>query len=570
MRVTRFLPPVKCRHISVSIPTHYPNGLKMVNCNTPRLSAVTTDISYPHQDKKNFKRKNTFTPEYLLSNNPTIFKDKLHFYKPDIPHMLLSKTLDQASISKEEDSNPFWMPHLQETYQKLWSPIETDCVDLGSNCSNTFLKNSMCPLKCCQIKMSKSLQLNSQTTSCRSLQFSQPDTTAQESTVVLCKKIRIYPNLEQVKLFRKCIGASRFFFNKTSKLIESVGVKNLKLTRVAIRPKVMTSDSELKDDDPLAWQKEVPYDTRQEAIADAITSYKSALTNLKRGHISHFSTPLRSRKNTTQVFKVNKDALNPKNLTIFTQRLKKKHSKLRMRKRDIAKFLSDDTLDGNFTISRVEPGHWYIHLPRTMEKPKCDDAVLESTFLDPGTRTFQTFYSPDGFVGKIESSQLELNALAQRHDKLWGLSSNGIVSSKTKKHIRSRCAKLRKKLSDKVNDMHWQTCAFLCSTFQNIFLPEFKVAEMVSGSPLGSKTTRAMLQLSHGKFRERIKYYAQKTGRNLYIVKEHFTTKTCGACGKLNDVGGSKVYTCQSCGYKCDRDEHAARNICLKLVTKFM
>lgn len=375
--------------------------------------------------------------------------------------------------------------------------------------------------------------------------------------------------MEQVKLFRKCIGASRFFFNKTSKLIESVGLKNIKLTRVAIRPRVMVSDSELANNDPLTWQKEVPYDTRQEAIADAITAYKSALTNLKRGHITHFTAPVRSRKNTTQVFKVNKDALNPKNMTIFTQRLKKKHSKLRMRKRDISKFLSDDTLDGNFTITRVEPGHWYIHLPRSAEKPNVVEPVLDSAFMDPGCRTFQTIYSPDGFVAKVESSQLMLATLAQRHDKLWGLSSMRNVSSKTKKHMRNRCAKLRKKLSDRVNDMHWQTCAFLCSTFQNIFLPEFKVAEMVSGSPLGSKITRVMLQLSHGKFRERLKYFAQKTSRNLYIVKEDYTTKTC-VCGKLNDVGGSKIYTCESCGYKCDRDEHAARNICLKLVTMLM
>lgn len=187
--------------------------------------------------------------------------------------------------------------------------------------------------------------------------------------------------------------------------------------------------------------------------------------------------------------------------------------------------------------------------------------------MDPGTRTFQTFYSPDGCVGKIDNSELKLDEIASRHDKLWGLSSGENVSSKTKKHMRNRCAKLRKKLSDKVDNMHWQTCSFLCKSFQNIFLHEFKVAEMVRGSPLGSSVTRKMLQLSHGKFRERLKYFAAKKKRNLYIVKEHYSTKTC-ICGILNDIGASKVYKCR-CGFTGDRDEHAARNICLKFVTEF-
>jgi len=125
-------------------------------------------------------------------------------------------------------------------------------------------------------------------------------------------------------------------------------------------------------------------------------------------------------------------------------------------------------------------------------------------------------------------------------------------------------------ISGKVNDLHNKTCAFICDTFQNIFLPRFEVADMVVGSPLGHSVTRKMLQLSHGYFREKLIKYAASRHRNLYLVGEEFTTKTCGHCGHVQEVGASKVYNCQNCRISLDRDENAARNICLKFVSKFI
>lgn len=336
-----------------------------------------------------------------------------------------------------------------------------------------------------------------------------------------------------------------------------------------MRHDVMKRDQDVNKEDELYWQKDVPYDTRDLAIKDALTAIKGCLTKLRNGQITHFDMQYRTKKHGCQSFKVNPAALSNESI-IFKQRLGK--SKLRVRNRDLKEYLNNGIIaDKEFTILKTKGDRWYISIPRQPKEPATiQTPAYQSVFLDPGVRTFQTFYSPEGICGKIGSSEFKqrLLGLAQRHDKLKSIaeSKKNKVPSKTKRHLRKRCAKLRDKIKDKVNDLHWQTCNFLCKSFNSIFLPEFNVSDMVEGSPLGSNITRKMLQLSHGAFRERLKYYAKKSGRHLYIVKEAYTTKTCGNCGSLQDMEGLKVYHCTHCNTMIDRDYNGARNICLKMI----
>lgn len=506
----------------------------------------------------------------LPSSKKTTFKDRLMFFKKPIPPLKLSKTLVQESISKEQDSSPFWTTSLEETYRKLWLPTETDLLDLDLSSSSSCSKDMESPLPYCQILTSKNLLTNWQKTSFQSLRFSQPDTTDLDP-IRFCRKIRFYPTKEQVHFLNQCIGGSRFFYNKAVAVLNDQGVKGL-LSLPKLRPLVMNSDKNIAEGDPMEWQKAVPYDTRQEAIADAIAAFKGCLTRKKQGQIESFKVSFKSKKHMqSQTFRVNKKTLNPETMSFFPQRLGK-NKKIRMRKRDVSKFLEDGTTDGNFIIMRTSPGIWYFCFPRTKEQPVFENPVYKSVFLDPGVRTFQTFYSPDGICGKIggEGFYEELKSLANHHDVLVSKRSEATTPSKTKKALKIRCASLRNRLSNKVDNLHWQTCSFLCKTFQNIFLPSFEVSDMVIGSPLGSKVTRKMLQLSHGRFKERLLYYGKTKNRNVYIVKEHYTTKTCGCCGHLQTMEGKKTFDCESCSTKIDRDYNGARNICLKLVSKFL
>lgn len=604
-------------------------GKKMEKSELSKPQEGIGDTSSRNKICQKMKRKNTFMQESHLPSNRVTYRDRLLHYKKPIHPLTLSKTLDQESILKEKDSCPFWIKSLEETYQKLWLPIKTDFQDSGMRCLSSCSTALESPSQLFQIQMSKNLQQNWQTTSCQSLQFSQPDT-MDNDPIKFCRKIRFYPTEEQSKLLNKCAGASRYFYNKAIGFLKncdpdiensvnlkiSVDKKPLTLkTRMTVfkkpkdgklisfkisikhdpeenplkvyisqdypkvakylhlsvlRPLVMKSDKDLSDDE--LWQKDIPYDTRQEAISDAISAYKGCLTKLRQRQIRHFKIQYRSKKNMqTETFRVNQNAINPEEFSFFQKRLKKK-KRFRIKKRDVSKFNEYGTLDGNFLISKTKPGKWYFCFPRTREKPVYEEAVYKSVFLDPGVRTFQTFYSPDGIAGKIglPNFEKELKALATKHDLLWSKSDQKQIKKKTKYNLRNRCSRIRNKIKNKVDNLHWQTCSMLCKTFENIFTTTFAVSEMVQGSPLGSNITRKMLQLSHGKFKERLLYYAKTKNRNVYILEEQFTTKTCGNCGNIQTIDALKTYDCSNCKIKLDRDYNASRNICLKFLSKFI
>ena len=71
--------------------------------------------------------------------------------------------------------------------------------------------------------------------------------------------------------------------------------------------------------------------------------------------------------------------------------------------------------------------------------------------------------------------------------------------------------------------------------------------------------------LSHARFIERLKFKAGIYGTNVKIVKEDYTSKTCGGCGIQNkNLCRSKTFVCGNCKAVIDRDLNGARNILIK------
>ncbi|RLI46909.1 hypothetical protein DRO61_08650 [Candidatus Bathyarchaeota archaeon] len=75
-----------------------------------------------------------------------------------------------------------------------------------------------------------------------------------------------------------------------------------------------------------------------------------------------------------------------------------------------------------------------------------------------------------------------------------------------------------------------------------------------------------LIILRHCQFVDRLIYksmfYSEK---EIYEVKEYWTSKTCTNCGNLNrKFHTGSIYSCGKCGLVIGRDINAVRNILLK------
>jgi transposase len=369
----------------------------------------------------------------------------------------------------------------------------------------------------------------------------------------------------------------------------------------SLRAQVLQTDEEAEKDPQTAWQTKTPCDTRQLAVQEAATAFKAAITNKVRGNIAHFRLGFKSRRAPTQVFCVNANAI--KKVMKSAQKCKKRKDKkckkgkkctkgskkgksqpvsnhawlqmfptrlgeekyVRVRRRAMAKV--PDTFEHACKIMKTGKHYYLLYVidAPTITEPS-EKAELVS--LDPGIRTFQTGYSPSGIVFKAGHRQSEqLSALHARLDALRSLRAKS--HQKQKQRIRRACLRIEHKLKMTIANLHNQTANFIAKSFQTVLLPKFSTSEMQKGATLSRTSKRDLWTFSHYQFQQKLLGLCNRHRSTLYLVDEHYTTKTCGACGALMNVGKSKVFQCTECSYKEDRDAHGARNILLKHLTQF-
>lgn len=515
------------------------------------------------------QNSDTYMQEFHQENKNKTYKDKSSTLEKNILVMKLSKTLDLDLTSKDKVSEEYWNNYSKEISKKLSYHHQIDLADLEQeNSLSGSLNNSEGPLRYLKTNCMKILTKSYQKTYWKLLQSSRRDITGEENIKQITRKIRIYPNKEQKILFDKCFGAHRYFYNQAlAQFLENNKIENLKdrsyaNTFISLRNKVIINDSDLREEDNNLWMKDVPYDTRQNAVNVLVSAIKAAKSNKKNGNIDKFQMRFRSKKICDDVFYVNKKTLI--NGHIFKRRLGKNAKLIAKKDKDLIK-----SSIGDFPIVKEKDGRYYacicIKPLDKKSKPKKNICAL-----DPGVRTFQTMYSEKSIGEFGFDTSKKLYPLYHRENKLKSILATKKLSSRKKYKLKKRCALLRTKIKHIVQDLHWKTADYLTKHYQVILLPVFNSKQMANKKKrkISKTTTRLLLGLQHYSFQQKLLYKAKQRGRNVILCKEHYTTKCCGSCGELNHtIGGSKVFKCKKCNLCMDRDIHAARNILIRALT---
>ena len=383
---------------------------------------------------------------------------------------------------------------------------------------------------------------NSQKTYLQSYISSIVECTDLEDTQIKVRKVRIYPTQQQKSLFKQWFGVSRKFYNETLTIYKNGSDK--------VWHKVYQDIAEQNKEHD--YIKSVPYQIKKIAVKD----YRKALSinKMKAKRLGKpFEMKFKSKKNPKQSCYIPKAAISSSGIYYTIA------GKLKMKERQW--FENEDIKACRLTL---EFGKWFIVIPKEVKTTTIDnqEGVVA---IDPGVRTFATYFSTEGYFGKLGQRAFDrLLKLNLKIDKLISKLSKETEKNK-KSNLKRSIFNIRFKIRNLIDELHWKVIKFFTSRFKVIIFPPFNVSEMVNKSKrnLPKKVVRAMNCFRFYEFKERLKLKCNENGVTFVESSEAFTSKTNSFTGELMENLGSKEKFMFN-NVSVDRDINGARNILIR------
>ncbi|BCS83142.1 putative transposase [Cotonvirus japonicus] len=374
-----------------------------------------------------------------------------------------------------------------------------------------------------------------------------------EPVFIYIRKIRIYPTDDQKCILEEWFWAATRMYNLTVKYIRDIIFKDHKLTCPSAARDILINfpfRTVLKEDrDNIMKSMEYPIvgHLLDEIIAQVVSNYKSAITNLIEGHIKKFKISTWKYIRERYILKIEKNLFS--NGTFCGKTFKSIKSS-----EPLTNIQHTCTLQFNRDTGK------YILLVPTHKEPETYLSNDLDCGIDLGVRTFATVYSSNNVV-TIGNKFKKINSCHKKIDKI-----NELLDSDNNKckpcKLRKAKRKYYRRIKNIITDMHYKSAYYLTTNYDNIHIGKLCTKGIISknNKKISRHTKRMVGVLSPYLFRQRLNHMAHKYGATIFEVDEYLTTKTCSNCGKINELGALKVHKCK-CGMKTDRDVNAAKNI---------
>lgn len=460
--------------------------------------------------------------------------------------------------AKARTLRPFWSPEAQEWGEQLFSPTAKDAGQVVSLAPKTWFTSravafsSAPPSTPLWQKIGAANPPSIPTSDNAMNTDSDDEDDVPPTTPLKTRTYRLHPTAEARVTLRRWFGSARVTYNRC---VEALKTRRVSGNLKALRADALNADSPALAEKP--WLAETPYDVRDDAMRDLLKARK-ALRKLGKP----FELKFRSKKDKLQTVVFHKK---------HWSRASGVYAAVRHGLRATKSLPTELPSDARLTMDRAGRFHLHVSVPLAIASPSsaphpsCHGVIA----LDPGVRTFLTGYLPDGGIVEFGRGDMSrITRLCHAYDQLQ--SKTAKANSRHKYRMRRAAVRLQTKIRHCVDDLHRHTAKRLCATQRVVLLPVFETQQMVKRAArrLSSKSARAMLTLSHFRFRQHLLHKAREhPWCKVFIVTEEYTSKTCGACGHLHDkLGGSKRFSCPKCSAVFDRDWNAARNILLKFL----
>ena len=408
------------------------------------------------------------------------------------------------------------------------------------------------------------------------------------SDFIYTKKIAIYPTPEQETILDFWFDAFAKMFNVTINFIRKAIFKNGKLIPIKDARKIVVFEkvrnSLLKFKNTFLQETEpnpIPAHTLDAAIQQAVSNFNACITNYEAGRIKKFRIREWSYNRNRKIIKLEKTCFRKNTFcpTIFD-------------------FIKSSTpfnkVAATCTLQYNRITKKYILFVPTVLKEKFIKQPIIDCGIDLGVRTFATVYTKNAtyevcnrryeknYGLPVKTYDLDFKKYHKKIDtinRLLLLRRQGwketIVYHRTRnktmlelkkipktQNLKRALKKYHKRITDKVQDMHFKVAYQLVTRHNRIFIGKLSTLKILSknNKTINRQTKRMIGVLAPSLFRQRLVYMGNKYGAEVSEVNEFLTTKTCSNCGRKKELGQSKKYICQ-CGMEADRDINSAKNI---------
>jgi len=369
--------------------------------------------------------------------------------------------------------------------------------------------------------------------------------------MLVAHKIRLNQNNKQQTFFEKCAGTARFSYNwALDQWKESYNVGN-KPQEAKLR--VLLNKVKYEE---FAWMQEVPKSVIQQSIKDLGAAYHNAFRRIKQNKKTDnqknpFGFPVYKKKFKNDSFRVdNGPPVKGLNAILV------KGKKVKIPKLGWVKLSESIRFPGQIkstTISR-QASNWFISFLIDTVDIIPTKKTQGSVGVDLGVKSLAVL--SNGEV--VEGPKAHKNALKKlrKWNKKYSRTKKG---SGNRKKVAKQLGKLHYKITCIRQDSLHKLTSRLAKDFKIIGIEDLNVSGMVKNHNLA----RAISDCGFGEFKRQLEYKAAWYGSKLFVANCWFpSTKTCSVCGHIQDMPLNKrIFTCDSCKIKINRDKNAAINL---------
>lgn len=374
-------------------------------------------------------------------------------------------------------------------------------------------------------------------------------------------KVRLEPNNKQHSRMLQFAGAARYAYNwALAKENEAYELGNGFISDNELR-KLFTKH---KADN--VWLYDISSDVTKQAIKDAVIAFKNFFNG--KAKYPQYKTKKKSKPSFYQdtfKFKATETHIRVEKISTKTAYNKKKLNWIKLSEKGRIPTISKGYQNPRITFDGI---HWYasvgVEVPDKPIEPLNVGIGIDLGIKDLAVCSDKNTYKNINKTDRIRRLEKQKRRKQRQVSRKYLMNKQGNKYVKTKNIEKAELRLLKKnhKLTNIRNDyIHKVTTDIVKREPSFIVLEDLNISGMLKNKHL----SKYVQQQNFYKFRDVLTYKAENAGIKLIIADRFYpSSKTCSCCGavkqdlKLED----RVFKCNECGVKIDRDYNASLNLC--------